>query len=578
MSVNEEQKLKEYVESDIHKIEAEAAKEETERMERLRLRVAKQQEEEESDAQFAPPPLSSGVMVAAPYDLGHRVLPPGPLRSMELNHVFAFMNAWPTYLSEIEVVKKGGRFTLEPESIRSRCDQKVLFGVALRLGVDTSRLDLVTDEHIRGVLSNILRSVNPADFKAETMAKQYRKEFPYDPRLDIDTRFIDCFWFMNQYQQLHGTPEFWATEEHQKQRLSLMLEKIAKCQPTLAQAIRADVFADKESKKALSNLSLLNAVCVKRAKECEFWTTALQEETATLNKNEKEKNKKPSKYLAWGSGAGAGAGRPSDHGGAASPPSRGRRDHISDDLDGPKRGYKREGNKIVEEGGDREDERPMSTKYYDEHPIPPSGVNCLRCNKPGHWVTACQDPTPISPEEAQTFLRKRRDLAAVKRLKNKQEGIAKKQGGMMLIFCMSNNMQFAYRLDSGTDQSCVSLSILRQATLNEEHFVKLPETVTLWLADHQTEIHANHTAKLGIQIETIVGSVIIRNIPFLIIDELLPEILIGLDVQESLGISPLQNLTRLQNENINEIDVDLDEALDLISSDDDVDEEEDPLD
>ena len=43
MSVNEEQKLKEYVELDIHKIEAEAAKEETERIERLRLRVAKQQ-------------------------------------------------------------------------------------------------------------------------------------------------------------------------------------------------------------------------------------------------------------------------------------------------------------------------------------------------------------------------------------------------------------------------------------------------------------------------------------------------------------------------------------------------------
>ncbi len=61
-------------------------------------------------------------------------------------------------------------------------------------------------------------------------------------------------------------------------------------------------------------------------------------------------------------------------------------------------------------------------------------------------------------------------------------------------------------------------------------------------------IHATHQVVLDVCIKTVAGKTIIRNVLFHVIQEPLLDLLIGVEVLEMLGISPLQILIEKQHE------------------------------
>ncbi len=96
------------------------------------------------------------------------------------------------------------------------------------------------------------------------------------------------------------------------------------------------------------------------------------------------------------------------------------------------------------------------------------------------------------------------------------------------------------------------------------------------LAGKDTVIHATHQVVLDVCIKTVAGRTVIRNISFLVIQEPLLDLLIGVEVLEMLGISPLQILIEKQHEGfLREVDMQLPDSH---SSEDDIEDEGNPID
>ena len=95
------------------------------------------------------------------------------------------------------------------------------------------------------------------------------------------------------------------------------------------------------------------------------------------------------------------------------------------------------------------------------------------------------------------------------------------------------------------------------------------------LADKETVIHSTHQVVLDVCLFTVAGRTIIRNVSFYVIDEPLLEILIGLEILERLGISPMQVLIAKQKSLGGLLEVDAQQQQSS-SSEDDIDDEGDP--
>ena len=85
--------------------------------------------------------------------------------------------------------------------------------------------------------------------------------------------------------------------------------------------------------------------------------------------------------------------------------------------------------------------------------------------------------------------------------------------------------------------------------------ISLAQEKVLVLADKETVIHSTHQVSLDVCIFTVAGRTIIRNVRFYVIDEPLLEILIGLEILEMLGISPMQSLIAKQKSREGLLDV-----------------------
>ena len=98
------------------------------------------------------------------------------------------------------------------------------------------------------------------------------------------------------------------------------------------------------------------------------------------------------------------------------------------------------------------------------------------------------------------------------------------------------------------------MSTLRQEKI-EAPLISLAQEKVLVLADKETVIHSTHQVSLDVCIFTVAGRTIIRNVRFYVIDEPLLEILIGLEILEMLGISPMQSLIAKQKSREGLLDV-----------------------